>query len=57
MEKKIIDINEYIERKKINKDYRYLHYKSRKKYSEDEERKKTFNLFMKVLATMEKESY
>ncbi|AKL93557.1 hypothetical protein CACET_c00360 [Clostridium aceticum] len=54
----IIDINEYIKRKRIDKIRNKNSYTKREKYVlEEEERRKTFNLFMKVLATMEKESY
>ncbi|AOY75443.1 hypothetical protein [Clostridium formicaceticum] len=54
----IIDINEYIKRKKLDKIKNKNSYAKRDRYIlEEEERRKTFNLFMKVLASMEKESY
>ncbi|WP_143011301.1 hypothetical protein [Natronincola ferrireducens] len=55
---KIIDINEYIAKKSTDKaKNNSLYKKIRTDYVEEEERQKTLNLFMRVLATMEKESY
>ncbi len=50
---KIIDINEYKMKKLRNKTYK----NTKEEKDTEEERKKTLNLFMRVLATMKKESY
>lgn len=54
---KIINLNEYIEKKKKIKTEIQRSYKNKTRFTEEEERLKTLNLFMRVLATMEKESY
>ncbi|SNT00480.1 hypothetical protein SAMN05446037_10334 [Anaerovirgula multivorans] len=54
---KIINLNEYIEKKKKVKTENQRSYKNKTRFTEEEERLKTLNLFMRVLATMEKESY
>lgn len=54
---KVIEIKEYLEGRKEIKRQGVAPYKNRHKYVEDEERRRTLNLFMKVLATMERESY
>lgn len=54
---KVIDIKEYLEGKKEKKEQGLSPYKAKYNFLQDEERIKTFNLFMKVLATMKKESY
>lgn len=52
----IIDINEYKERKLRQKE-ELSNKKNYTQKTDEDERKNTFNLFMRVLATMRKESY
>lgn len=54
---KIVNLDEYIEKKKTAKLKRKSFDENNIKFKEEEDRLKTLNLFMKVLATMEKESY
>ncbi len=55
--RKIISLSEYREKKEKTKTNDNCFCKMRDNFAEDEERLKTLNLFMKVLATMKKESY
>ncbi|WP_170834869.1 hypothetical protein [Natronincola peptidivorans] len=54
---RIIYIDEYMKTAKAGKTRKIGGHKKKPKPLEEEERQKTFNLFMKVLATMQKESY
>lgn len=54
---KVISLKEYIDKKKTAKTQIQTLYKNKTRFTEEEERLKTLNLFMRVLATMEKESY
>lgn len=54
---KVINLKEYIENKKMTKEKNKYSYINKTRFIEEEERLKTLNLFMKVLATMKKESY
>ncbi len=53
----IINLDEHIKRRQEEKRIKECYCKNKCAYGEEVERLKTLNLFMKVLATMKKESF